>query len=136
MEHALELPQDVDALKTLVVTHRQWLAERETTIASQRDEIARLEQRNRMLAKLVFGPTSEKRVPTPTDPSLQGNLVLANIPRLREPDRVLISWRRSSGLRHTQPVHESRGSPNGCARAATGIACSRVVAMPRIPCSS
>ena len=110
MEHALELPQDVDALKTLVVTHRQWLAERETTIASQRDEIARLEQHNRMLAKLVFGPTSEKRVPTPTDPSLQGHLFLADI--AAEAERLAVEHKVIATVEvpaHTRTARKRRG---------------------------
>ena len=48
MERTLELPQDVDALRVLILAHRE-------TIDRQRDEIARLEQQNRLLAKLVFG---------------------------------------------------------------------------------
>lgn len=72
MERALELPHDVEALTTLVLTQRQWLAERD-------EMIAQLEQHNRLLAKMVFGRSSEKRVPTPGDPSLQGHLFLADI---------------------------------------------------------
>lgn len=72
MEHALELPHDVEALTTLVLTQRQWLAERD-------EMIAQLEQHNRLLAKMVFGRSSEKRVPTLGDPSLQGHLFLAEI---------------------------------------------------------
>ena len=72
MEHALELPHDVEALTTLVLTQRQWLAERD-------EMIAQLEQHNRLLAKMVFGRSSEKRVSEPADPSLQGHLFLADI---------------------------------------------------------
>ena len=72
MERALEIPQDVESLAALVRAQRQWLAERDQTIAQ-------LEQHNRLLAKLVFGRSSEKRIPTPGDPSLQGHLFLADI---------------------------------------------------------
>jgi transposase len=72
MERALELPHDVDALRVLVLTHRQ-------TIASLREENAQLAQQNRLLAKLVFGRSSEKRVPEPLDSALQGHLFVAEI---------------------------------------------------------
>lgn len=72
MERTLELPQDVEALTALVVAHRQWLAERD-------ERIAQLEQHNRLLVKLVFGPRSEKRVPMPGDAALQGHLFLADL---------------------------------------------------------
>ena len=110
MERALELPQDVDALQTLVVTHRQWLAEREATIGQQRDEIARLEQQNRLLAKLVFGRSSEKRVPLPVDPSLQGHLFLADIAaeaqRLAEEHKVIATVEVPA---HTRVARKRRG---------------------------
>jgi hypothetical protein len=79
MDHALELPHDVDALRTLVLTQRQWLGERDDTIAARDETIAQLEQHNRLLAKLVFGRSSEQRMPAPADPALQGNLFLAEI---------------------------------------------------------
>lgn len=86
MTRALGLPHDIDSLKTLVLAHRQTITTREAEIARQRDEIAardeaiaRLEQHNRLLAKLVFGPSSEKRPPLPIDSTLQGNLFLKEI---------------------------------------------------------
>lgn len=72
MERALELPHDVEALRALVLAERQ-------TLASLRETIAQLEQHNRLLAKMVFGRTSEKRVSEPADASLQGHLFLADI---------------------------------------------------------
>ena len=72
MEHALELPHDVEALRALVLVDRQ-------TIAQLREANAQLEERNRVLAKWVFGRSSEKRVSEPADASLQGNLFLADI---------------------------------------------------------
>ena len=79
MERSLELPQDVDALRALVLAYRE--------------TIAQLEQHNRLLAKLVFGRSSEQRVPAPTEPGLQGNLFLAEIAaeaeRLAEAHRVV-----------------------------------------------
>ncbi len=72
MDRALELPRDVESLKLLVLSHRQ-------TIDHQREEIARLEHNNQLLAKLVFGKSSEKRLPSPIDASLQGNLFLKEI---------------------------------------------------------
>ena len=81
MERALELPQDVDALRALVLTQRQWLAERDETITQ-------LEHQNRVLAKLVFGRSSEQRVPAPADLGLQGNLFPHEIDFGR-----LLAWR-------------------------------------------
>ena len=69
MDHALELPHDVDALHVLVVTQRHLLSVRDDTIAARDATIAQLEQHNRLLAKLVFGKSSEQRLPVPTDPA-------------------------------------------------------------------
>lgn len=79
MERATALPNDIETLTALVLTQRQWLAERDDAIASQRDQIAQLEQQNRVLAKWVFGRSSEKRVSEPANPTLQGNLFVAQI---------------------------------------------------------
>ena len=86
MDHALELPHDVDALRVLVLTQRHLLTERDATISVRDDTIVvckativQLEQHNRLLAKLVFGKSSEQRLPEPFDLSLQGNLFLAEI---------------------------------------------------------
>ncbi|MGH6691398.1 MAG: IS66 family transposase [Gemmatimonadales bacterium] len=103
MERALELPQDVEALRTLI------LAERET-VASLRDEVARLEQQNRVLAKWVFGRSSEKRTPEPADPSLQGNLFLAEI--AAEAERLAAAHRVVATVEvpaHTRKVARRRG---------------------------
>ena len=117
MERALELPHDVDTLHALVLTHRQWLAERDETIVSreaaiaQRDEkIAELEQQYRVLAKLVFGRTSEKREPQSTDLSLQGNLFIVEIAaeaeRLAEANRVVATVEVPA---HTRTRSKRRG---------------------------
>lgn len=86
MDHTSALPVDIETLTTLVLTQRQWLAERDETIAQ-------LEQQNRVLAKWVFGRSSEKRTPEPIDPVLQGNLFVAQIAaeaeRLAEQHRVV-----------------------------------------------
>ena len=79
LERALELRQDVDALRALV---------------HQRDErIAELEQQNRVLARLVFGRSSEQRSPAPLGSGLQGHLFIAEIAaeadRLSEAHRVI-----------------------------------------------
>lgn len=86
MERAHELPHDADSLRLLALTQRTLLSERaralaecEVTILSQREEIARLEQQNRVLAKWVFGRSSEQRVPEPADAALQGNLFVLEI---------------------------------------------------------
>ncbi|TMQ73427.1 MAG: hypothetical protein E6K81_04745 [Candidatus Eisenbacteria bacterium] len=108
MERALELPHDVDALQALVLVHRQ-------TIASQRETIVQLEQHNRLLAKLVFGRSSEKRAQLPVDPALQGNLFLAEIAaeaeRPAEQHRVVATvevpahTRKTSKRRGESPAH-------------------------------
>jgi transposase len=103
MERALELPRDVDALHALVMTHRQWLAERD-------EKIAQLEQQNRLLAKMVFGRKSEKREPQAADLSLQGNLFIAEIAaeaeRLAEAHRVVATVEVPA---HTRTKSKRRG---------------------------
>ena len=79
MERTLELPHDVDALQALAHTHLALLDEHCQTIAQLRDANARLAEHNRVLAKWVFGRSSEKRAPESLDPSLQGNLFLLDI---------------------------------------------------------
>lgn len=117
MERTLELPHDADALRLLALTQRTLLteratalAEREATILAQRDEIARLEQQNRLLAKWVFGRSSEKRVPEPAAPSLQGNLFLLEIAaeaaRLAEQHRVVATVEVPA---HTRTKAKRRG---------------------------
>jgi transposase len=64
MDPLLDLPADVDALKTLV--------------CHQREEIARLEQDNLLLRKMVFGKKTEKRVPLPAS-TLQESLFFQEI---------------------------------------------------------
>ena len=108
MERATALPADIDILTALVLTQRQWLAERDATIAQ-------LEQHNRMLARLVFGSSSEKRMSQPVDPALQGNLFLADIAaeaeRLAEKYKVVATvevpahTRTSSRRRGEFPAH-------------------------------
>ena len=80
MERALELPHDVVALHALVLDHRALIAVREQTIAQQREEIARLAHQYQVLARLVYGRSSEKReTPASSELSLQGNLFIAEI---------------------------------------------------------
>jgi transposase len=97
MTHALELPRDVASLKTLVL--------------AQREEIARLEHNYRLLAKLVFGKSSEKRLPSPIDSSLQGNLFLKEIAaeaaRLAEQYAVVATVEVHA---HTRPKKGRRSS--------------------------
>lgn len=110
MERALELPQDVEALRILILAEREALASRETTIASLGEEIARLEQQNRVLAKWVFGRTSEKRIPEPVDAALQGHLFVAEIAaeaeRLAAEHRVVATVEVAA---HTRKVSRRRG---------------------------
>lgn len=103
MERTLELPQEVEALRALVLTQRQWLAERD-------DTIARLEQHNRLLAKLVFGRSSEQRVSEPVDASLQGNLFVAEI--AAEAERLAAEHRVVATVEvpaHTRTPRKQRG---------------------------
>ncbi len=65
MDHASALPDDLDALKQLVI--------------QLRGEVDYLTESNRLLARMVFGPSSEKRKPEPPDPSLQGHLFAQEI---------------------------------------------------------
>lgn len=103
MEHALDLPHDADALRTLILADR-------ATIASLREENERLEQQNRLLAKWVFGRSSEKRVAAPADPALQGNLFLLEIAaeaaRLAEQHQVVATVEVPA---HTRKAGKRRG---------------------------
>ncbi len=103
MDRALELPHDVEALRALVLTQRQWLAERDETIAQ-------LAQQNRVLARLVFGRSSEQRAPEPADRGLQGNLFIAEIAaeaeRLAEQHRVVATVEVPA---HTRTKGKRRG---------------------------
>jgi len=93
MERALELPQDVEALHALVLDREALIEQHRAQIAEQREEIARLAHQYQVLAKLVFGRTSEKRVPKPMAAGLQGHLFLADIAaeaeRMAEAHRVV-----------------------------------------------
>ena len=104
MDRALELPRDVDTLRVLVLSQRQMLAERD-------EEIARLEHHNQLLAKFVFGKSSEKRTPSPIDSSLQGNLFLKEIAaeaaRLAEQYKVVATVEIRA---HTRPKKGRRSS--------------------------
>ena len=103
MDHASILPHDAESLRALVLSHRQ-------TIEQLRDEIVQLEQHNRVLAKLVFGRSSEQRTPEPADRSLQGNLFLAEIAaeaqRLAEQHRVVATVEVPA---HTRTRSKRRG---------------------------
>ncbi|MCI0435204.1 MAG: IS66 family transposase, partial [Gemmatimonadetes bacterium] len=96
MERALELPQDVEALRALVI--------------AQRDTIAQLEQYTRSLVKLVFGRSSEKREPTSRELAAQGHLFLAEIAaeaeRLTETLRVVATVEVPA---HTRTKSKRRG---------------------------
>ncbi len=110
MERATALPADLDTLTALVLTQRQWLAEREVTIAALRDENAQLEQQNRVLAKWVFGRSSEKRLPEPVDPALQGHLFVAEI--AAEAERLAAEHRVVATVEvpaHTRTKRRHRG---------------------------
>jgi transposase len=97
-----DLPDDVDALKSLVV--------------SQRDEIHRLEHNVRLLTQTLFGRSSEKRTPAPETPSIQGHLFLQEIAaeaaRLSEQYKktaatvsVAAHERKKNGRRTEFPAH-------------------------------
>jgi len=122
MDRALELPRDVASLKTLVLSHRQTITAHEDEIARQREEIAardeaiaRLEHHNQLLAKFVFGKSSEKRASLSTDSSLQGHLfvqeIAAEAARLAEQYNVAATvevhahQRQKKGRRSTFPEH-------------------------------
>lgn len=79
MDHASMLPQDAESLTALVLSHRHTIDQQRQWLAARDETIAQLEQHNRLLAKLVFGKSSEQRPLVPTDPVLQGNLFLAEI---------------------------------------------------------
>ena len=110
MERALELPHDVDALRALAHTHLALLDEHRQTIAQLRDANAQLEERNRVLAKWVFGRSSEQRVAEPADPSLQGHLFLADL--AAEAERLAAEHRVVATVEvpaHTRTKQRRRG---------------------------
>ena len=110
MERTLELPHDVDALRALAHAHMALLDEHCQTIAQLRDANARLAEHNRLLAKWVFGRSSEKRVPESLDPSLQGNLFLIDI--AAEAERLAAEHRVVATVEvpaHTRTRHKRRG---------------------------
>ena len=86
------------------------IAVRDDTIVARDATIAQLEQHNRLLAKLVFGKSSEQRLPAPADLSLQGNLFLAEIAaeaqRLAEQHAVVATVEVPA---HTRTKHKRRG---------------------------
>ena len=94
----------------LVRTQRAVADQQLETIARQRDAlaardetIARLEQHNRLLAKLVFGKSSEQRLAAPVDPALQGNLFLAEI--AAEAERLAAEHRVAATVTVEVPAH-------------------------------
>jgi transposase len=103
MDRALELPQDVEALRALVL-------DREALIAEQREEIARLAHQYQVLARLVFGRKSEQRAMEPMARGLQGHLFLAEIAaeaeRLAEAQRVVATVEVPA---HTRTASKRRG---------------------------
>jgi transposase len=110
MERVLELPHDVEALRSLAQAQLALLDEHRQTIAQLREANAQLEERNRVLAKWVFGCSSEKRVPQPGDPSLQGNLFLADI--AAEAERLAAEHQVVATVevpRHTRTKGKRRG---------------------------
>lgn len=78
-----DLPEDIDQLKTLILSQREQLALRERsvadgqrTIAEQRERIAALEHNNRVLRDMVFAAKSEKHAAPPIH---QGHLLFAEL---------------------------------------------------------
>jgi transposase len=65
MDISLNLPDDIAALKELILL--------------QHREISRLEHNNRLLAKMIFGPSSERRAPTTDASGFQGHLFVKEI---------------------------------------------------------
>lgn len=110
MECARDLPADIDALQRLVLAQRE-------RIDTQSDEIARLEHNNRLLVQMVFGRSSERRVPEPAAParSAQGHLfvqeIAAEAARLADAHKVVATVtvaaheRKRSGRRGEFPEH-------------------------------
>ena len=107
MDPALELPHDIDSLRTLVLAHRQ-------TIEEQRERISGLEFYNQQLKQLVFGKKSEKRPPL-AESALQEHLffqeIAAEAARLAERHGVAATvqvpahTRRKKGRRSQFPDH-------------------------------
>lgn len=104
MEPALDLPDDVAALKALVL--------------HLREDVARLEHNNRILTQLVFGRSSEKRPPPADGSATQGHLFLQEIAaeaaRLAEryqavaTVQVAAHERKKKGRRTAFPAHLPR----------------------------
>ncbi len=58
-----QLPDDMESLKALVVTHLGTIEHQSGTISRQTESIARLEHNNQVLTKMIFGKKSERRPP-------------------------------------------------------------------------
>lgn len=103
MEPTLELPHDIETLKTLVVTHLQ-------TITHQSETIALLKHNNEVLKKLIFGKKSEKR-PAVDQAALQESLffqeLAAEASRLAEQRGVAATVEVAA---HTRPKKKGRRS--------------------------
>lgn len=107
MATPMELPDDIESLKALVVTHLQ-------TIESQSEKISELAHTNELLRKLVFGKKSERRPPMDAD-ALQGSLFLRELAeqasRLAEQHKVIATVqvasheRKKTGRRSEFPPH-------------------------------
>jgi len=107
MEPTPQLPDDVESLKSLIAAHLQ-------TILEQSETIARLEHNNQILARLVFGKKSERRLPA-AGGELQQNLFVrelaAEASRLAEQRgvaatvEVVAHTRKKKGRRSEFPEH-------------------------------
>ena len=104
MDAPRDLPSEIEALQRLVLT--------------QRGEIARLEHNNRLLVQMVFGRSSERRIPESAPAparSTQGHLfvqeIAAEAARLAEAHRVIATVsvaaheRKRNGRRREFPEH-------------------------------
>lgn len=76
---AQELPDDVEALKALVLAERTKLDERDEQLEQQRVQIAKLERRVQQLSRWVFGPRSERRTNSEERSSNQAWLPFADL---------------------------------------------------------
>jgi transposase len=114
MQRSLDLPDDIESLRALVVTHLQTIEQQSATITHQSEKIARLEHNNQVLTRLIFGKKSEKRSPAGETAS-QGHLFLKEIAaeaaRLAERHGVAVTVevaahrRRKRGRRRDFPEH-------------------------------
>jgi transposase len=76
---AHELPNDIEALRALLLAERAKVLERDLEIAMHKQALAKLEHQLHLMAKWAFGPRTEKRAHEPAIPANQAWLPFTDL---------------------------------------------------------